>query len=97
MIEFIILIIFIISLGGLLFILNRKISVLNGLSENGSSGIEKHKFIIGIEEKIKEFRAIFRKKFSLHKILSWVKIITMKIEVMIDYWLHKARKNAQKK
>jgi hypothetical protein len=96
MFELIVLVIFVISVGGVLFILIRKISALNMLPQNGASGIKNHKFITEIEKRFKKVSTFLKRKFSLHKILSWTKIITLKIEVLIDHWLHKARRNAQK-
>ena len=95
MIELIILIIFICSLGGVLFILARKIPVLVELPQNGASRFSKHKIILKIEERFKDFYNLFKKQIILHKFLSWVKCQTLKIETKIDSLLHKIRKKAQ--
>jgi hypothetical protein len=97
MIEFIIFIIFIISLGGVLFILARKIPVLTSLPQNGTTGIRKHRIILNTENKIKDFLVFFEKQIFLHKFLSWVKVMTLRIETRIDHSLHKIRKKAQQK
>jgi hypothetical protein len=96
LVESIVLIIFICSLGGVLLILIRKIPVLNDLPQNGSIGFKKHPVVSNIENKIKEFFIYFEKQIFLHKFLSWVKVMTMKIEVKIDHLLHGIRKKAQK-
>ena len=95
LIESIILIIFVISLGGILFILARKLPVLNSLPQNGSTGIREHHIIINIENKIKNVFVYFEKQIYMHKFLSWVKVITLKIETRIDALLQKIRKKAQ--
>ena len=91
----IILSIFILSLGGALFILARKVPVLNSLPQNGTTGIKKHHYILEAENKIKDIFVFFEKQIFLHKILSWVKVMTLKIEIRVDHLLHKIRKNAQ--
>ena len=90
-IELIILAILICSLGGTFYILVRKIPVLNELPINGGSGIKKHRIIIGAEDKVKNILVAFKKQIFLHKILSWTKVITLKIETRIDHLLHKIR------
>ena len=94
-IESIALAVFVFSFGGILFILIRKIPVLNELPQNGSAGFEKHQFILDIENKIKEALISFEKQIFLHKFLSWVKVMTLKVETKIDYLLHKIRRKAQ--
>lgn len=95
MVEIIVAIIFVISLAGLIFIAVKKIPILVGLPENGSTGIKKHRFILTLEEKVKDFAVAFEKQIYLHKILSWIKRITLKMEVKIDRLLHGIRKKAQ--
>ena len=94
-IELIFLAIFIVSVGGILFILIKKIPVLNTLSQNGTTGIEKHHYILQIEQKIKKALVAFEKQILLHKILSWLKCKILKIECGIDNKLHSIRKKAQ--
>jgi hypothetical protein len=96
MIELIILIIFVLSAGGVLFILVRKMPTLHSLPHNGTTGIKKHKIISNVEAKIKEVLVYFEKQIFLHKLLSWVKIMTLKIETRVDKLLHRIRRNAQK-
>ena len=95
MIELIFFIIFILSFGGVLFILARKIPVLNSLPQNGTTGIRKHQIILDAENKIKEVLVFFEKQIFFHKFLSWVKVMTLKIETRVDVLLHKIRKKAQ--
>ncbi|TSC94471.1 MAG: hypothetical protein CEN87_440 [Parcubacteria group bacterium Licking1014_1] len=95
MIEIIAIIIFIISFGGILFILVRKIPVLVELPQNSGSGFKKGKIILKTEESIKDFFNLFKKQIILHKLLSWVKCLTLKIETKIDNLLHKIRKKTQ--
>lgn len=96
MIELIFLVIFILSFGGVVFILARKIPVLVTLPQNGKTGIRKHHYILELEQKVKKVFIYFEKQILLHKILSWVKCMTLKVEVKIDHLLHSIRKKAQK-
>jgi hypothetical protein len=96
MIELILFIIFILSLAGVIFIVYKKIPAVSTLPKNGSAGIREHHIISGIEKKVKDILVAFDKQIWLHKILSWIKIITLKLEVKIDHLLHGIRKNAQK-
>jgi hypothetical protein len=93
--ETIVLIILVCSLGGVLFILARKIPSLNLLPHNGSTGIRKHQIILNAENKIKNLFVFFEKQIFMHKLLSWIKVITLKIETRTDALLHKIRKKAQ--
>ena len=78
-----------------MLILARKIPVLNTLSQNGTTGIKKHHYILEIEQKINDIFISFEKQIFLHKLLSWIKIMTLKIEVRVDHLLHRIRKKAQ--
>ena len=89
--EFIALIIFVLSLCGAIYILVRKIPALNTLPQTGASGIRGHHFILGVEEKIKQLLAAFEKQIFLHKFLSWVKVMTLRIETRVDNLLHRIR------
>jgi hypothetical protein len=95
MFEFIASIIFVVSLGAVLAIVLRKIPVLVTLPQNGSTGIKKHSLILDAEQKFEEWFLAFRKMVWLHKVLSWVKVMTLKIEVWVDHLLHGIRKKAQ--
>jgi len=75
MIELIALIIFIISFGGIIFILVRKIPVLVKLPQNGTTGIKEHRIFLSIEEKIKNIFSKFENQIIMHKILSFAKVI----------------------
>jgi len=94
-IESIALIILVCSLGGLSLILIRKVPTLTVLPHNGSTGIRKHRIILNAEDKVKGILVFFEKQIFLHKFLSWVKIMTLKIETRVDVLLHKIRKKAQ--
>jgi hypothetical protein len=97
MIELIIFIILILSLGGVFAILYKKAPKIATLPKSGRVGIKKHRIISELEEKFKSLHFdLFVKKLLLHKILSWIKVMTLKLEVKIDHLLHKIRKNAQK-
>ncbi|OGZ85542.1 MAG: hypothetical protein A2401_02160 [Candidatus Staskawiczbacteria bacterium RIFOXYC1_FULL_38_18] len=96
MVEIIFSIIFVLSFGGVLLILARKIPVLITLPQNGHHGIKKHHIILDIENKVKDFLLTLEKQIFLHKLLSWIKCLTIKIEVKVDNWLHSIRKKAQK-
>ena len=96
MIELILSIVLIVSLSVVLLILARKVPVLNTLPQNGNSGIKKHQIILDAESKIKEILISFEKQILLHKFLSWVKVMTMKVEIITDRLLHSIRRKAQK-
>ena len=95
MIETIVLIIFVLSFGGILLILAHKIPELNALSQNGTSGIKDHRLIVTLENKIKNIFIAFEKQIFFHKFLSWVKVMTLKIETRVDHLLHRIRHKAQ--
>ncbi len=88
-------IIFLVSFLVIVFILYRKIPVLIELPRNGNMGLRNHQIIAEIEDKIKEIQTVLKKQILLHKFLSWVKIMTLKIETKIDHSLHSIRKKAQ--
>jgi len=94
-IEAVISIIFVLSFGGVLLILIRKLPVLNTLPQNEISEEKKHRIILSIENKAKGILISFEKQIFLHKFLSWVKVMTLKAETNIDKRLHKIRKKAQ--
>lgn len=96
LVELIISIIFVLSFGGALLILARKMPVLSSLPQNGSTGIKKHHYILELEQKLKNIFIYFEKQIFLHKFLSWVKVLTLKIETQIDHLLHNIRKKAQR-
>lgn len=93
--ESIVLAIFTCSFGGIILIFLKKIPVLNTLPQNGTAGIKKHKIILNAENKVKDVLIYFEKQIFLHKFLSWVKCMTLKVEVKIDHLLHNIRKKAQ--
>lgn len=95
MAELIAAIIFILSFAGLVLLLARKMPVLNTLPQNGTTGIKKHHYILELETKIKDIFVAFEKQIYLHKLLSWTKVLILKIETKIDHLLHGIRKKAQ--
>ncbi len=96
MVQLIASIIFLVSLLGILFILGRKIPELATLPQNGHHGFKKTKLVISLEKKIKEtYFQLFEKQLLLHKLLSFVKVWTLRIETKIDHLLHGIRKKAQ--
>ena len=95
-IEYIILTLFIFSFGAVMFILARKIPVLNNLPHHGTTGIKKHHYILEVEHKIKGVAVFFEKQIYLHKFLSFVKVMTLKIETKVDKSLKNIRMKAQK-
>ena len=97
MFEFIALIILVLSLCGIFVILFKKAPVLATMPRNGNMGIKKHPVILEIKAKLRVLHFdLFVKKLLLHKILSYVKVLTLKIEARVDSLLHGIRKNAQK-
>jgi len=97
LIESIILAVFILSLGGVILVLVRKVPVLNSLPQNADSGIREHKIISALEGKVKNFFVFFEKQIFLHKLLSWVKVMTLKIETRVDHLLHRLRQKNKSK
>lgn len=96
MVQLIAFIIFILSIFSIAFILYKKIPVLVNLSKNGHHGIKKHELILDMEKKIKHFNFnFFQKQVYLHKFLSKLKVLILKIETKIDVLLHGIRKKAQ--
>lgn len=95
-IEAIVLVIFVLSFGGALFILARKLPVLNSLPQNVSADVGKNHIILSAENKIKEVLVFFKKQIFFHKFLSWVKVMTLKFETKVDHLLQKIRKKAQR-
>lgn len=75
-----------------MIILARKIPVLAGLPQNGTTGLRKHRVIADWENKFKNILVAFEKQIWLHKILSFVKVLTLKIETKVDHLLHNIRK-----
>ena len=97
MLESTILIIFIISLGGVALILARKIPHLVELNLKSGSSLQKNILILGVQNRVKDFFIFFEKQLLTYKVLSWSKIAILKIETHIDALLHKARAKAQQK
>jgi len=95
MIEFIVLIIFLLSVVGILIIIFRKLPVLITLPKNGRPGLKKSKIIQATENKIKNFSPFFTDGKFLHKFFSCLKCQILRIEYWIDSVLHGIRKKAK--
>ena len=77
-------------------ILLRKAPLLAKLPSNGHHGFKKHHLIVKLENKIKAHHFhLFEKQMLLHKILSFIKVWTLRIETKTDTLLHGIRKKAQ--
>ncbi|MFA5878208.1 MAG: hypothetical protein WC845_02460 [Candidatus Staskawiczbacteria bacterium] len=95
MVEFIALIIFVISFGGVIFILVKKMPILEQLPEV-HEGAKKEKVVHVLRDRLKGYSP---DKVILLKALSRIRVVVLKIEKQIDGWLQKMRKKivAQKK
>jgi len=95
MLQLIVLIIFVLSLGGIVFILVRKIPVLSQLPEV-HEGVQKENIFNNWINKIKN---ISPDKIILLKFLSKTRVLVLKLEKVVDNWLQKMRKKfiAEKK
>jgi len=91
MLTSIVSIIFVISFGGVLYIIARKIPQLVMLPKNGTVSLKDNKFIKVAHNKIKKVSVFFEKKIYLHKFLSWIKVMTLRLEASIDKHLYKIR------
>jgi len=91
MLQLIVAIILLISLAGLIVIVVRKLPALVVLPQTGVMGIKDHKIILKLREVIKQKLVIFEKQIFIQKILSWIKVITLKIETKVDKMLHGIR------
>lgn len=96
MFGLIITIIFVISLGGVVFFVVRKLPILAIYSPGRVDKGDKHGVIAFIENKIEAVSTFFKKMIFLHRILLWIKIMVVKIETKLDYLLHKVRRRAQR-
>ncbi len=96
MLQLIAFIIFIISFSGIVVMLYKKAPVVATLPKNGSAEFKKHELLARAENKIKDFHFhFFSKQMLAHRVLSFIKIWTLKAETKIDHLLHGIRKNAQ--
>jgi len=100
MIELIFAIILVGSFLGILAIIFRKIPVLSKFSET-KENFSRESFLLNLKEKIKKFFIFNFKSFPLEiilqKILSKIRILTLRLENKISLWLQKLREEAQKK
>lgn len=84
--------IFVISLGGILFFLIKKASVLRALPKNSKRVFKSIKLVSVIDSKVQNLLAFFFDGVLLHKFLSWAKCRIIQIETWIDALLHGLRK-----
>ena len=94
MIELIVLIIFLLSLGGIIFIMYKKLPILLQMPET-QEGFQKEKFSKKFQERIKGF--ISFDKLIVLRFLSKVRVYVLKIEKYIDSYLQRTRRNIIKK
>lgn len=95
MIQLIVFIIFIASVGGIGAMLYRKIPALVQLPLHGDSGIKKPEIMVKIQKRIQDHHfQIVEKKVPLHKFLSKIKILILKAERKVDILLQGIRKKA---
>ncbi len=74
----------------------KKIPVLITLPQNGSHGFKKPAVVLRVQKKWNSVHFhLFEKQMLLHKVLSFIKVWTLKIETKIDQLLHGIRKKAQ--
>ena len=95
-VESIILSIFVVSLGIVMLMLIHKLPAVFSLPQNGQPKIQDHKIFFHLKERAKNVLLAFEKQVFLHKALSWVKIMTIRLETKIDRLLHKIRRRNQK-
>lgn len=96
MFQLIAFIIFIISVLAISFIVRKKIPLLVLLPKNGHHGFKKPAAIASLEEKIRaRYFHFFEKQMLLHKLLSIVRVLTLKVERKIGDLLQGIRQKAQ--
>jgi len=96
MVELIALIIFFGSFMGISAILYRKIPLLAELPETSEDFKLKRRFLL-LKEKIKNFKTKLPSFYIvLQKILSKIRILTLKLESKISNWLQKLREKSTK-
>jgi len=88
MFALIVLIIFVLSFGGVCFMLARKVPILIQLPEV-QEGAQKENIIVSMKKKIKSASL---DKIILLKCLSKIRVLILKIEKYIDNWLQRMRK-----
>ena len=96
MLQFIAFIIFIFSFFGIAFMLYKKAPLVGMLPKTGSHAFKKHDLVAKVEGKVKDLHFhFFSKQMLAHRVLSFIKIWTLKAETKLDHLLHGIRKNAQ--
>lgn len=91
MLELIVLIIFILSFGGVCFMLARKIPVLIQLP-GVQEGVQKENIITALKNRIKSASP---DKIILLKCLSKFRVLILKVEKYIDNWLQRMRRKVR--
>ena len=91
MLEIIAIIIFLISVGGIALIIYRKIPLLLQLPKTKEVSQPEDSFVLQLKESAKE---MIPDKKNLQKILSKIRILTLKAEKFIDTILQKLRKKS---
>lgn len=96
MLQLIVFIVFVSSLLGMLFILFRKIPALVQLPRDQQKNFKDLEGVKSIKGKIGDaYTDFFEKQVILHKLLSKLKVMVLKIERKIDTSLHGIRKKTQ--
>lgn len=95
MLQLISFVILVISLSGIALMLNRKIPALMNLPVNGKTSFKKYAFVEKFGHKTKEILEYFDHIAFIHKIVSLIKILVLKIEVKVDTILHSLRREAK--
>ena len=97
MLELIIKVVFFSSAFGIIFILYRKIPALVVLTEETSAVRQPLMVKLGTKIKNISFFKSFSFEMLLQKILSKIKVLTLKTENRVSRWLEALRERAQKK
>jgi len=97
MLNLIILIVFLFSLIGIIYIIYKKIPLLKTLPEKKDNKINWKTIYLNFKNSSFFKKIIFNLDIFLQKFLSRIKILVLKIENKISYWLQKLRKRIQKR
>lgn len=97
MTEIFALIVLILSFFGMLLIFLKKLPILVSLSPNTQDSQEN--LLLKLKNKTLEIRFLkfFSSEIFLQKILSKIRVLTLKTENKTSYWLQQLRKSARKK
>lgn len=99
MLEIILLIFLLISLAGMVFIVAKKIPFLVNLPVKSLPSLPRESLLLRLKSRAKNLPAAetIHYEIYLQKILSRVRIITLKVEQKIAYWLEKLRQKSYQK